>query len=395
MIAKNNIFIFSIILLLGELGAIATDIYIPSLPAIAETLNSPPSLIKLTIGIYLVSFGFSQLIYGPLSDCYGRRKVVTWGLLITVIASIGCVVASSINMLLIFRFIQGLGAGAGTVMARAIMMDVYERKVLIKINAYYSLISAQALTVIPILGGYIQVYLGWRANFVFILIYSLMTIFLIYKYLPETNKTKLRRLKIRKLLNNYWIIITNKIFLSCVLCSSLCLSSLIVYITTGPFLFQKVIGLNPIEFGYLSIISCAAVMTGSLFNSQFISRLGTRKMFTIGVYLMLTGGVGLFLPVVFDTKNLILIMSPIFMFMIGTNLVFSCTAVIGLHKVRRLTGSAGALFGAVQMFISSLIGTLFAVLTENSVFILAITFTSAALFVCYLFYCFINNKIKI
>ncbi len=391
---RKKILIFAIILLLGELGAITSDIYVPSMPAMTTSLASSDLQTKLTIAFYLAGFGLSQLIYGPLSDYYGRRKIVLSGLIIAIISSAGCTFSPSIGMLLFYRLLQGLGTGSGTVMARAIMRDVFDRKSLLKIGAYYSLISVQIITLIPLLGGYIQETLGWRANFAFILMYSFVALSIIAKKLPETNKRRLRQLKLKKVIGNYWIIMNNRIFLSSVFCSSLTLASLIAYITIGPFLFQDIIGLSPVQYGLLSLVSCFAVITGSLFNSQLGGKIGIKKMLFIGTVLMISGGFLLFLPVLLKSFNLFLILSPVFVFIIGTNLVFICTSVLGLDKVRRLAGSAGAMYGAIQMLISAFISMLVATIPGNTVLPLAIIFSCAALFILIIYYKFLKNSMR-
>ena len=146
-------------------GAISTDLYLPSLPAIGAGFAADISQVQLTLSVFLVGFAVSQAVYGPLSDRFGRRPVLLGGLSIYLIASLACMTAPGIGSLIAWRFVQALGACTGVVLGRAIVRDVYGREGAARMLSYMGMAMALAPALGPILGGYLQVWFGWRANF--------------------------------------------------------------------------------------------------------------------------------------------------------------------------------------------------------------------------------------
>ena len=151
--------------LLVAMGAISTDIYLPSLPSIAAEFSTDTASVQLTLSIFMIAFAVSQLVYGPLSDQFGRRPVLLGGMSLYLVASTGCAMADSIETLILARFLQALGACSGPVVARAIVRDVFGRERSAKVMAYMGTAMALAPVLGPIAGGFLQVWFGWQANF--------------------------------------------------------------------------------------------------------------------------------------------------------------------------------------------------------------------------------------
>ncbi len=390
---KSHWILFIIILLLGEIGYVATDIYLPSIPALMNYFMSTPAMVKLTITVYMFSFGVFQLVYGPISDRYGRRLTVLAGLVLTTIASLVCVVTPSMNMLIMARFFQGIGTAAGTVMARAIMCDVYSGEQLAKASSYYTIIASQLITAMPIIGGHIQATLGWRANFAILLLYTLINLLLAWKFLPETNQNKnLQAAKISSIVINYYKLLTHKMFAVNVLCSSFALSGVFAYAVSSPFLLQNILKLSPVQYGWLALVTCAAFIMGGIINTKLVDSVGTRRMLAIGGILMLLAGVLLLLPGLFGFINVILVMAPIFILIVGCNFVFSNTVVLALTPFNHLLGSSGALFGAIQLLSATLTTSLVALIVEKNQIPLAVILTALGAGVFSLYYYYLRIK---
>lgn len=162
-----------VILLLMVIGQMGTDVYLASLPAIHVALNTSTSTTQYTFSIFLAGFALSQLFYGPLSDCYGRKPFIIFGLLMFTVTGLFCAFSTNIIELLTARFFQGVGAGACTVIARAVMRDTFDGKDITKMNIYQSMVWSMVPISAPLLGSYIQYYLGWRYNFYYYQFYRL------------------------------------------------------------------------------------------------------------------------------------------------------------------------------------------------------------------------------
>lgn len=386
---KEKIIVYSIILLLGEIGFAATNIYLPSLPSIASNLDASSHLIQFTITIYLFSFGLSQFIYGPLSDFYGRRKIAIVGLIVVILGSIICSIATTVDFLIYGRFLQGIGTGSSTVMARAIMCDLFRGNQLARAGSVYGMIATQLIATMPILGGYIETHLNWRFNFIFILSYSLLTLLLIYYFLPETRTQpediQLERPHIRHLIIYYFHLLKDKNFLGCVLCSSYALAGLIAYSAISPFIFLNELHFTPIQFGWLSFVGAISFSLSSLINSYAVIRVGIERMLVYGILLMSVGGGLLLLFSLFHLFSVLSLLSSFFIFISGTNWIFSNAAAKAMTPLAEIAGTAGALFGAIQIIFSSLCTGFIANLRTSNQLSLAIIFliVSAATFFTY------------
>ena len=235
---NNRFKIIAIILLLTALGQASIDLYLPSLPAIMHGLNTTSKLSQTSLTVFLLGLAVSPLIYGPVSDYLGRRKLLLVALACYIFLTILCAIAPSIYALIVLRLMQGLAAGAA-VLARAIMRDCFEGSTLAKVASYQAIAWSTVPLLAPMIGGYIQHYLDWRMNFVFLVIFAALIWVFIYFALPETLEDKNRsKFQLRQMGRNYFKILTNKVFLGNVLCQALLYSTVITLVQIGPFLLQ-------------------------------------------------------------------------------------------------------------------------------------------------------------
>ena len=188
--------------LAGSGSIMSTDLYAPSLPYLTDYFGTSAELMKLTISLNLIVYGFAQLIYGPISDRFGRRPVFLASIALFSAASIACGLAQSIDQLLIARVLQGFFAAAEAVMCLAVFKDLFSEKEQVKGFAIYGMAIALAPALAPILGGYIHVLLGWEFNFYLTAGVGVFTAILIYLLLPESTIPDPHALKLRSLLSN-------------------------------------------------------------------------------------------------------------------------------------------------------------------------------------------------
>src|SRR3990167_5462335 len=279
-----------LLVLMVTLGQVAVDLYLPSFPAIAHNFNASQLLTSTTLTVYLFGFGFSQLIYGPLSDYYGRKKVLIFGLILFLFASLGCSFSINVYMLILARFIQGVGAGAGAVLSRAIIRDTFDGSHISKIISYMSLSWSLVPILAPLLGGYIQHYMNWRVSFLVIFTYGIITLVLIQRILPNTNQEFIHtEINFKKIIKNYSDILFDKLFLRAAICAALSYATIIAYESAGPFLIQNSLGFSPVLYGWITLLVATAYLLGNYTNSRLVVHLGMQKLVTIGFLLFATG----------------------------------------------------------------------------------------------------------
>lgn len=347
------------VLMLSSIGLVTTDVYLPSLPFIQADFLTTPYLVQLTLSFYLISFSLSQLIYGPISDRVGRRKTVLFGLVISLVGTLVCEFSSTITILILGRFLQGLGLGAGAALSRSIRRDVHSGDDLARFGSFVIIGTSIMFAIAPALGGYIQQYVGWRGNFFFMSVYILFNILFILFFLPETIvKFNSSATKVKNVLNNYFFLVKSPVFMGYSLCSSLAFAGLTAYLTVSPFIFEKVMGLMPIEYGRLGLIIAGGLGIGGYFNKLAIKPLGRKKMLTIGTISIFLSGALMLLLGLMHLLNLWAIMLPMFIYTFGAGITFTNSFAGAFHPFAKIAGFTGALFGCLQIlggFVSSIV----------------------------------------
>ena len=241
------------------------DIYVPSLPAITEHFAVPAQLVQWTIPSYLIGYSLAQFFCGALSDAWGRRRVLIIGIVLYTGASLLAASASSIGMLILMRFVQGLGVAAPGVLARAIASDTFGSERLPYVTNYITLAWALGPILAPLVGGYLQHVFGWEAVFYFLTAYGCVILLLAYFLLPETNARR-HQLRVGTLFDQYRTVLASPVFLGCAFLLAIIYAQLVLFNVVGPFLIQTVLGESPIVFGRVALSLGIAWFLGSLAN---------------------------------------------------------------------------------------------------------------------------------
>lgn len=370
---NSSYIIYIIILFIATLGQITANIYLPSLPFIVTELHSSSAMLQLSLSVYFFGFGVSHLIYGPISDIIGRRIPLLYGVGICVFGTLICAGSISIYMFLLGRLIQGLGTGVCGSVGRSVTRDVCEGDQLARINSYIGMVMTFMLATAPMLGGYLQYYFGWRADFIFLFIYTALIWLFIFLKLPETNrKQHVSNTNVKTIIDNYASLLKNKVFLHYTICSCSAYAGLIAYITSSPFIFQNQLHLTPIEYGWLAYVIASAIFFGAYINSLMVVKIGSDKMMLYSALVMLFITSLLLILSLNSTANLFAIISCLFIFTVGASIVFINAFSAALHAFPHMAGTASALFGSLQILSGGLAAALIAEFFDHNLSLLSI-----------------------
>lgn len=360
------------LLFLSSLGYLVTDIYLPSLPAIARYFHASDSQVQMTLFSYLLSFSFTPLFFGPLSDHIGRKKTLLLGVILALISTCGCLFAGHIEEFIAWRFFQGIGCGAILIASRATVSDLFTGKALAKQMSLLTMMMPFILAVSPIVGGLLQESLGWRAVFLFLVCYMALLVFLVLSF-PETLKQESQE-KIRDIFLRYRHPLKNGRFLLLTFNFSLPSFGLFGYLSVSPFLFQQVIGLSPAAYGFLALyVGVTIVLTGYL-NFKGLHYFSAYRMMLLGSFLMMLSGTILLvfhLLHILTTNSLLL---PALLFFTSIPFCVSNAASLAMGSIRTHFGSASALLTTLQFLVGSLASFVFSFFSKETLLPLALCF---------------------
>ncbi|MGF1608398.1 MAG: multidrug effflux MFS transporter [Kiloniellales bacterium] len=356
MARPDSLIVVVLVTGLVAFGAISTDLYLPSLPAIAAHFGVDAGEAQLTLSVFLIGFALSQLVYGALSDRFGRRPVLLVGLVIYVLASIACMLAPSIGLLIAARLLQAVGACAGVVLGRAVVRDVYGRERAARVLSYVGMAMALAPALGPILGGFIQVWFGWRASFLVLALFGATILAGVFTQLPETNQSRDPTLRLGRQLLNYRSLLQHRAYLGHVLVATCAYSGIFVFISGSSFLLIDVLGLSPEEYGLCFAAIVVGYMLGTLLSGRLTMRLGLERMILIGSLVgLLAGGTAAVLSLA-GVVDLLAVLAPFFLFLVGCGLMLPNALAGAMGPFPTMAGAASALLGFIQMVVAAGIG---------------------------------------
>ncbi len=348
---------------MGTIGIIANDLFSPAMPAIPKALATNKSLVQLSVSCYMLIFALAHLIYGPLSDQYGRRRMVLIGFVIAWIGSLICYFASHIVLLMVGRAVQGLGMSAGVVIYRAIMRDVYGDWARLSRFASYIMIGIALILMGSLaLGGYLSQYYGWRANFLFMLCYLFFFFAVILIWLPETNRfIHQNPIQVKAIAARYWQLLSSAPFMGAAIMAGLSYSGMLIYFIESPFLLQHVVGLTPVQYGWTAFATAGALAVANLINSVIVARVGTYTMLFAGSLVMLVAAIVMLLSYAFGYMNAWVIVLPGSLFIFGVGLLFENATSTALSPYPKMAGTAGAAYGFTQILTATIMSALIAI----------------------------------
>ena len=342
---------------LSMLGPFSIDAYLPAFPQIMANLHASPIEVQQTLTAYMLAFAGMVLWHGALSDAFGRRNVILVALVVFAIGTFGCAAASTVHYLWVFRILQGVSAGAGVVVGRAIIRDLYSDAAAARLLSMVTMIFSIAPALAPVLGGWIVTWFDWRAIFLALCAYTVLLGWVCWKHLPETVPSSQRQpFNPRFLAQSYSAIFSSFLFHMKVGVTALNFAGLFLYITASPVLLPVHLKLGPSDFAWLFVPTVSGIFLGSMAANRLAGKFTFARQIGIGFAFMLgavTFNVGyhLFLPPALPWTVL-----PMFFFTFGSALISPGATLLALDLFPHIRGTAAS----CQSFIITLMGALVA-----------------------------------
>ena len=359
--------------------AVSTDLYLPAIPQLIESLGANISQGQLTLSFFLLGFATGQLFYGSISDRYGRKPVLYLGLAIYILATLGCAAAQDINTLIAARFVQGLGGACGPVLARAIVSDSYSRRDAARVMAAIAGAMALVPAIAPVFGSWLLYVFTWRAHFILLLILGLITVFAVTR-LPESCKTiGDSPLKLSHIFSQFSLCLGNRNFVGYTLCGGATYAAMFCYISTTSFIMIELLGVEPEYFGYTFMSVVFGYITGAVISSRLVNRWGTTRVLTLGQSVGLSAAGLLLVLALFDVYRLMPVLFTFFLVFMAGGLCLSIGQMGAISELPEDAGKASSVFGFLQITFAALLGYLVGFFYNDTLVPTAIGVTVAVL----------------
>ena len=344
--------------MLASLAPFAIDTYLPAFHIIASDFSTAPEFIQQSLTFYLVPYTVMTLFHGAISDSIGRIKTIQWGLALFFAASIGCALSTSVESLWFFRVLQGIGGGAGNVVARAMVRDLYEGPQAQRVMATIQIIFGIAPAIAPMIGGLLLGF-DWHAIFIFLALYAAMMMVMSSYVLPETMPISDRLpFSFTNVKDRYKTLIANKEFLLLIVSISANFSAFFIYVLASPVFLMDHLDFNSQQFGYLFIPTVIGMMIGSFIAKRAAGIISPAKLLRSGYYWMTFIVSSNLLFCFFFANEAIINIGFIALYNIGMAAVMPVISIAALDQFPKMRGTAASGQAFSQMFFASIVAGL-------------------------------------
>ncbi|MYR42700.1 multidrug effflux MFS transporter [Streptomyces sp. SID5910] len=366
-------------LVLGGLTAtppLAMDMYLPSLPEVTESLHAPAATVQLTLTACLAGMALGQLVVGPMSDRWGRRRPLLTGLAVYVVATALCALAPTVELLVAFRLAQGLAGAAAIVIARAVVRDLYDGVAMARFFSTLMLISGVAPVVAPLIGGQILRVTDWRGVFVVLTVVGVLLGGVVWAKLPETLPEAERHSGgVGDTLRSMRGLLADRAFTGYMLAGGFAFASLFAYISASPFVVQEIYGASPQTFSLLfGLNSIGLVVVGQINGKILVGRVSLDRVLCVGLLVVIAAATALLLMAlgVFGDVGLAPIAGALFVLMSAMGISLPNTQALALMRVKQSAGSASALLGTSSFLIGAVASPLVGIAGKDTALPMAI-----------------------
>jgi DHA1 family bicyclomycin/chloramphenicol resistance-like MFS transporter len=357
MLRPHTFAMTALLAVLTSVGPLSTDMYLPSLPSIGLDLGASPAHVQLTISSYLAGFAVGQIVYGPISDQYGRKPVLVGSLLAFALASVGCTIATSIDMLIAMRVLQAFAAAGGVVLARAIVRDLYSGRRAARQLSVVAAIMALAPIIAPMFGGILQSAFGWQSVFFSLFGIGMFALLMCWFLLPETLPERTGPpATIRAMFGAFREFLTHRAFLANLALSTAAFAGLFAWISGSSFVLQKFYGLTPFTFGVAFSAGGLGFMIGTSLAATYVMRLGLDVTIGFGTLALASGGLAMATGVWLEIPSPLVLILPAAVYLFGLGLVLPQAQASALGPFPHRAGTASSLVGFTQQTVAAIVG---------------------------------------
>lgn len=368
----------------STLGMLASTIYVPSVPSIARALETSTAQVQLTFVGYLLAFAVSMLVLGPLSDRYGRRRTMILGLIVGVLSSAACAVSPTIKFLIAARIVQGVGACAGMVVGRATIRDLYGRDGAAQVIAGFAIAMTLVQSFAPIPGGYLDQWVGWRANFTAVTVFAVAALALAIRYVPETRDaepaSRTGPVLAGAMLAGYRTLIRTRHFVAYGLTATGAHAGFHIFAAGAPAVLIGAFGVSSAHYGYYASLPPIGFLVGSLISNRMTRRLGPDFLIAAGSGVLLPAGLVMIALAWLQIASPYIIIGPMILICCGSGLITPNAVAGSLGVNPGIVGAASGLASFMQMAGAAALTAALSLGTSGSPLVLAIVIAIAGLF---------------
>jgi MFS transporter, DHA1 family, multidrug resistance protein len=352
--------LLGLLTLLSTFGMLATNLYLPSLPAMGRDFGTDANGVRATLTVFLGALAVSQLLIGPLSDRWGRRRVLLAGTILYTLASLACAVVPTLEALLVLRAVQAVGACAASVLVRAIVRDWFSGAELASALAVILTLMTAAPGFSPLIGGVVEATVGWRVDFVLLAIFGIVGTILTWRWIGESNREQKTGLTALRLLGDYRRIVTTTTFLGPTLATSFAVGGLFAFFASAPGIFISYLGVSPALFGAVPAVLVFPLFAGGSVAATLRARLGQDGALLLALALASAGGAAMLVAALTRPIGATEIILPLILYLGGIGILNPVATAAALQPFGKTAGAAAALNGFFQMAGATLGTTLLA-----------------------------------
>lgn len=350
----GSILLYGILIAISMIGPLAMNIFVPSIPGLMEEFSATSGTVQLTLTVYLSGLAVSQLVYGPLSDRFGRRPVLLAGLLLYIVASFLCGLAVSIETLMAARFAQALGGASGMVLARAIVRDLHSREAAASVLGYITMAWVLVPMFAPALGGVMEEISTWRSSFYLLSGFCLAVLALATWGLPETNvRAGADSPEPARLASGMTSLARQPRFIGYTLVLGFSSAVFFTFIAGAPYIMVKVLGRAPLDYGLWFMLISIGYMIGNFLSGRYSQRLGIDLMITMGNMLAICGALLMLFIALFGTLTPLSLFGPMLIVTLGNGLTIPNATAAAISVLPQTVGTAAGLSGFSQIAIGA------------------------------------------
>lgn len=335
-----------LIIILAAVGQMTQTMYVPSIPAMSDYFSVKSSYLQAVMAAYLIPYGLSQFIYGPLSDRMGRRPVIILGMAIFLLGTVGALLAPSFEWFLLASFVQGLGTGCSGAMCRTVTRDCYDGADLYRANSLVSMGIIFSPLIAPVLGGYLSATFDWKASYLFLLVFGAAVTLAMMMMFSETLPQEKRRPE--RVWVSYRYVLGDRRFQGYVLCLIATFAGIAVFEAAAGVLLGSVLALDPKTVSWLFVLPLPGYLAGSWLSSALVKQLGNARVMYLGMLAIIIGALAILIPGIAGLVTVSSLIGGAFVYFIGAGILFPAATTAAIQPFPHHAGTAGAVLGGLQ-----------------------------------------------